>query len=237
MGTFEKANDLAILSGGRKPAWEEETSYTGAPTSTTSGVYLDNTLHAIVAVTLREEAHRRTARLTLDVVDLTAVYTVTIDGNAVAYDAGAGGAANAEDIIQGIAAAIVASGPASAIVTASAEDEDDDSTDETVLLVGVAEADYTLDIAATGTGELAAVADPMTGALRGWIKAREASAPAAWLLAYDADYTITRRGFMERFDVGGLERLYVEVYDLAGTGDGVDVTYAAKVEIGPCVIE
>jgi hypothetical protein len=237
MGAFEKANDLAILSGGRKPAWEEETAYTGAPSSTTSGVYLDNTLHALVAVTLRETAHRRTARLTITTADLTANYVVTIDGVAVTYDAAAGGAANAEDIIQGIAAAIVASGPASAIVTASAVDDDDDSTDDTVLLVGAAEADYTLDIAATGTGELAAVADPMSGALRAWIKGRSANAPAAWLLAYDAEYTITRRGFVERFDVGGLERLYVELYDLAGTGDGGDVTYAAKVEIGPCVIE
>jgi len=37
--------------------------------------------------------------------------------------------------------------------------------------------------------------------------------------------------------IGGLDRIYVELYDLTYAGDGGTVTYSAEVKIGPCVVE
>jgi hypothetical protein len=84
---------------------------------------------------------------------------------------------------------------------------------------------------------LACEADPTTGSVRLWSKMREASAPASWLVPFGATYALERYGMIERFDTPGLDRIYVEAYDLAGTGDGGSVTYAVTVTLGPCVLE
>ena len=232
MGAFEKANDLAILAGGRKPQWEEQATYTGAPSTPSSGVYLENALAAAIAIGLREEAHRRTARVTVDTLDLAADYTVTIGG--VACTA-AGPHASLAALLSAIDVAVDAG--AGATVPASVTDEDGDSVDDTVLIVGDAEADWTIAVSATGTGVLDCVADASTGAMRVWAKMREDDAPDAWLLVYDQDLLLTRRGFLERYEIGGLDRIYVELYDLTYAGDGGTVTYSAEVKIGPCVVE
>ena len=239
MGSFEKANDLAILAGGRKPEWEEQTAYDGAPASASSGVALGNVLEALVTVAMRAEVHRRTATITITTLDLLATYVVTISGNAATYDAAAGGAADEEDVILGIAAAMAAAPAVAALVTATTSDEDDDGADDTITVVGVGEADYTITIAATLTGVLACVADPTTAGMRVFTTGRTvgSATPAGWRHALNASYTLDYRGFMERFGVGGLGRLYVELHTVDGAGDGASVTYNPTVHVGPCVLE
>lgn len=238
MGKHETATELAILSAGRNPQWVAQEDYTGAPTLASSGVYLENALKAPVVVALRESAHRRTARVTVAVLDNTAGYTITIDGNAVNYVATGD---TEEELIQALAAAITADTPAGAgdVVTATAVDTDDDGLDDTLLLVGKAEAFWTLTVGASGTGELLAVADGDQATMRVWgyPKGSNDDTPEVWTLIFDAVYTLTERGFLERFDVGGISRLYIELDGLDGTGDGAEVTYAATVRIGPCVTE
>jgi hypothetical protein len=151
----------------------------------------------------------------------------------VNYDALADGAASEQDVIDGIAAVIVADGPASAIVTASAEDA------STVLLVGVSDADYVLHLAANGAAVLAGTADATTAQMRVWVTVKTGNdhTPDGWIKPSDADFAIDRCGFLERFGVASLDRLYIELYDIDGAGDTGNVSYAPTVRIGPCVTE
>jgi len=236
MGKFEKANDLAILAGARRPQWAQQVAYDGAPSSASSGVYMEDAISSVLSVEMREEAHRRTARVTVSVVDLAADYTVTINGTACTA---LGPFVDAEQIITDLVMAINASAEAP-VVTASAVDTDDDTIDDTVKIVGDIELHFTIDISATGTGVLACVADPDTAGLRifaTYRKSGSSSAPAAWTLVYDQDFPLDYRGFSERPTVAAVDRLYAELYDVDGTGDGASVTYAPTVMHGPCVTE
>ena len=237
MGKFEKANLLAILAGGRRPQWEEQASYSGAPNSVSDGNSMEDAILSMLSVEMREEAHRRTARVTVSTLDLAANYTVTINGTAHTEN---GPFADRAEIINDLVAAINA-GAQAGVVTASAVDEDSGIAGvDTVKIVGDVEADFTITMSATGTGVLAVVADPTTAGMRLWAKFRSAGssvAPAAWTMIYDQDFTLDIRGFNESFRVAGLDRLYAELYSVDGAGDGASVTYAPTVTHGPCVTE
>ena len=237
MGKPETANLLAILAAGRQPQWVAQATVTGAPSSAGSGNHLENGLLGMVDVKMRAEVHRRTALVTVDVVDLTGTYTVEINGNAVVYDAAADGAANLQDVLDGIAAEIMADVVVNLLVSATVTDEDEDTFDDTVKIVGLAEADYTVDFSTTGTGELAVEADASTASVRFYVTYGGTNAPDGWRHPEGEEYDLTFRGLYKRVDTAGLDRLYVEVFDVVGTGDGVDVTYAPSVSLGPCVVE
>lgn len=235
---YDTANVLAILAGARNPQWSTQLGHDGTPStdadaypsSSGAGVDLLNSVQALVAVEMRAAAHRRRSVVTVTTLDLTADYTVTIDGNACVAT---GAHADLDALLTELASAINASVPLDGVVTASA-----DLTANTVTIVSDTNADYTITMSATGSGVLAVEADPTTAKLRLWATCRSSSAPATWINILDQEYDVTSRGFLERFDVAGLDRLYVEVADVDGTGDGASVTYTTPtIKVGPCVSE
>jgi len=238
---YTTATELAILLAGRTPVWEAQADSAVPPSAANSGVYLESAVRALVHVSLREQAHRRTARLTIPVVDLTCVYTVRIDGTAVAYDATAGGAVDLEDIVDGIAAAITADGTVNQIVTATAVDESGAAARDTVLIRGIGEADFGIDFTESDAATLACIADPCGAEMRLWwfMGARPGSTPPqVWAWSGEL-YQLDRRGRVVRLDVAGMDRLHVQLASRIGhSGDGSMVTFATPTtSIGPALSE
>jgi hypothetical protein len=240
---FSTANDLAVLQAGREPAWVKQPASGSAkpPDAADSGTYLERSVRGLIHVSLREQAHRRTARLTIPTVDLAATYTVTVDGHAVAYNAFTAGAVNRQAVVDGIAAAIAANGTVAAIVTANAVDALNNGARDTVVIRGIEEEDYAIAFTATGSAALLAVADLTTATTLFWwaAGARPGSQrPLRWVGGeelYELDY----RGAIVRVDTAGIDRLHVQVFDRAGhDDDGGAVTYAQpEVWIGPALSE
>lgn len=232
MGKFEKGNELAILTAGRRPDWQLQESYTGIPASASAGVALNDAVITYPVVAARTEAHRRKAVVTVGTLDLTATYTVTIDGTDVDYDAAADTAADEADVLAGIVAAITADATVNLIVTAVV-------SGETVIIRGIGQDHYSIDISATGSAVLECVADPDSGSIIVWTWMREqgSNSPSWWVSPNGSDYTLAARGFVERFETAGVDRMYVQVFNLDGTGDGAEVDYAVVVRIGPSVTE
>lgn len=232
-GAFEKGNLLSILAAGRKPQWVEQTGHEGAPDSTGDGVYLENSLQTYVVVEVRENVAYRTAVFTGDGLELAIEIDLTFDGNALVVSGPFDDTAAA---LAAIKAGIEADSTLNDLLTATL------SADETTLtIIGKAEEDYSIDqVNAVGGGTLTCTADALTGAARVFVIMRESNGPTnKWVMAYDADYTLGRRGFVDRFASGGQDRVYVEIYDLAGhADDGPEVVQAiTAVWIGPCVVE
>ena len=239
---YTTATQLAILLAGRAPVWSTQANAgsTTPPSAGTSGTALQDAVRTLVHVSLREQAHRRTARLTVPTLDLTCVYTVTIEGTAVAYDATADGAASRQDVIEGIAAAINADGTANLIVAASTEMSDGVNVD-TVLIRGLAEEDWSIDFTESDSAVVACEADPARASMRLWWlpDARVGSTPpTVWAWSGEV-YEVSRRGLVERFESAGLARLFVQLYDRLGdSADGSMVTYSDRViSVGPCLSE
>lgn len=231
MGKYEKANELAILAAGRNPQWDAPSAWENAPSSASSGVYCENSLVALVDVMLRQEAHRRTAVVSVTTLDLAADYTVTINGVAAVAT---GAHASLDAMLTELEVAINALAGDPVVATA-------DLAADTITIVGSAQDDYSIAVSATGTGVLACVADASSATLYGWLvyQAGNANTPEGWRHPYDAEYAIDWSGYADRWTAAGIDRLYVEVRDLAGfAGDGGSVTYNDPVvRIGPCVTE
>lgn len=115
-------------------------------------------LSAIAGYQLRRGIFR-TARLTVDTLDLTATYTITLPLGATipsaAYDANAGGAADLADVLAGIVAAVEGDAPSTAVVAVVADATGIDVTWRARVATGIT-------TAATGTGDLACEATPET---------------------------------------------------------------------------
>lgn len=239
---YTVATQLAVLSAGRAPVWEILGSLEAAlapPADAASGVPLQGAVRALIYVALREDARHRTARLTIASVDLTATYTLTVNGVAVGHDAT--GAADLEEVLEDLADAINGDADLSAIITAEAIDTDDDDEVDTILLTGVGVGDFSIDFVDDGGATCSCVADYATATLRPWyaMGARVGvTPPQPWVSSGDA-YELDWRGRVERLDTAGLDRLHLQLEDLAGApGDGEGVTYAdPTIAIGPCLAE
>ena len=231
-GIFARLNTAALQQIGRQPEWYTIDDPTGPPETANDGVNLGNTPTALVAVRLRETIAYRTARITVG-ADGSTVYEVTIDGTTVSYDASTGSipVGAEETIISDLADAINNDGTASSVVTAYAVDADGDGDADTVRIEGDTEADYTISTGiSVGSGTIDHTADATTANIEIYAYPRGiGDVPAGWTLVNDAivdglDY----RGFLERFSVAGLGRLYVEV-------SGADGQLTAAV--GPAIAE
>ena len=241
---YTTATALAVLGAGRTPVWatQADAGSTAPPSLASSGVALQQALRTLVHVSLREAPHRRTARLTIPTLDLGDVYNVVIDGTTVGHDASSGDV-DLEDTITGIAAAINADGTVGALVTATPVESDPGvSGIDTVLIVGDGEADFSVDFTSPSlTAVLACVADLAHATARLWwlVGARPGSSPPTLWAASGDEVAVGRRGYVERFDSAGLDRLFVQLSERAGVaGDGSIVTYPAPViSIGPCLAE
>jgi hypothetical protein len=255
---FQLANLLAELAGGRNPQWEEQDEYTGAPELPSRGISLEDSVVARIVVRLREDAHRRRAEVTHSgSLDTAANYTVTVDGtamtkntpasvdaliiglrDAILADATVGGAAGANQVVT--AQALDASGAVTAGVAGGG------NAAVTLEVLGTVEDDYTIAVSDTGTSALACTADAKTATVRFWayantetLKSSGTTAPEGWALIPDSERVLDYRGLNGFGTTNGDSRLYVEIDDLAGAGDGATVTQrvGGGVHVGPCVRE
>jgi hypothetical protein len=255
MGRFEISNTLNLLAAGRRPLWSEEKrldddgvtwldDYANIPDGESMGVAMGDVLRCAVRVGLRERASRRQATLTIPTFDAASTYTVTVDGTAHVNVT----PATRNEALTELATAINAGAAASA-VTAYTYDDDGEVSDTaatSLVILSDAELGFTLDFTSSGGSPvIAAVADPDSATVEIWAcwagtaaSGSQNSAPAAlWALVNGQTYAIDERGFIERFEVSGIDRLYVRVTDMDHTGDGTMVTYAATVHLGPCQTE
>ena len=166
---FDTVNTLSILLGGRRPEWirQIDAAYPNGLPDAGSGVALRDSPRTQVLLRLREEIRHRTSRVAIRVLDLTGIYRIFIDANPVDFDAGGAGAATTLDVLQGWRDAINAAGAVNTIVTASLEDADGDGTDDTLMIKGDTETDYSIGVTmAAGTAELDVLADPTSSEMR-----------------------------------------------------------------------
>jgi hypothetical protein len=239
---FELVNQLSVLQAGRRPEWVAQVDAAqpnGAPVPGSGvGQFLKDALKTLIKVSPREETYRRTGRITLPVFDLATTYTVDIDGNPVPVAA----VVDLPTTIAAIVADINADvGPgAGDVVLASPEESGGVGTGvDTVLLQGLAEADYIVTLsAAGGAGTIAAVLDYASTKARIWFAGKQVNAliGSDYLLANGASYDVDRRGFIERFDTGGLDRAYVELHTLVAPADDDTDAEAAITYRNPTIL-
>jgi len=248
--TFEKLNAAGSLAIGLVCEFVDQDSapadYTGAPTSAADGVYLQGSPRCIVAVALRESDGYRTSRVVLGTIDLTTtVYTVTIDGNAVNYDAAVELPADATALVAGIALKIATDGTVGPIVNAVA---DPLAPTTTILITGKDQANYSVAPAvAGGTGSVSSFSgDAVSCNARTWlsiggtVKSGQTGWPDRWLQPPEAVWAaLDYRGLVERLDCASFARGYMELDTIAGHGaDGAGIVLTiGKVMIGPSVLE
>lgn len=259
MGSTEDLNRAGLLAIGLIPEWVDQGVFTGAPNTTSRGVFLTGfgeskgTAGAQGQVNARAEVHRRTGRIKIDTFDLlVGVYSITIEAALLTYDTSVELPADNAALVQGLVDEING-GPAAITdaLTASVDPEDADA----VLLLGDVEAGWSLDATlAGGTGAITVTADATGfdvrlfttpgGILRSGTNPEtlepNAGNPDGWALAANAEWPgNSYRGWHERFDIAGRDRAYLEVYNVTkDAADGATLTPTIhKVMIGPHVIE
>lgn len=236
--SFETLNAAGLLAIALTPEWVDQdatsAAYTGAPSSASSGVYLQESPRCLIYVALRESVAQRTARVTVT-FDAASTYVVTVNGVA---SAGATGAS-----LAALLADLVTKSTALAGVTAIA---DPDDPLDTVRLTGDAEADFSIDVSvAGGAGTIACTADASSCEVRafftpgGIVKDGSTGNENGWVVPPNSSWTLTYRGLMERADCAGFGRGYLEIHTIAGhASDGASVTLTVqRVMIGPAVLE
>lgn len=229
------------------PLWTQQSSYTGTPSSSSAGVSVLDSVTTTWAVDMRPRTGAGSAfpgrqiLVTVDTVDDTATYTLTLDGTAVNYAASSGD--DEQAILEGLAAAIVANGTTNALVTATAALV---SSVWTLTITGRAVDNYTFAVSTTGTGILDCIADPDTATIRFWGYGSYGPTNNAggatgqhWRLVGVGltGLSIDYGGRMDVLAINGNSRYYIEVFDMTGTGDSAagsnTLTYAVRVTLGP----
>jgi hypothetical protein len=237
---FTAATQLAILAAGRTPVWSTQDNATSnvPPAAANAGVALQSSVRTLVHVSLRQDVNHRTVRLSTSAT-LSGTYTITIDGTVVTVNGAL--AATLAELVDNIATAINANVTVAALVTAVGTAVSPSVTHNAVLITGDGEADFSVNFTHSGAAVLVALADPTAATLRPWwfAGARVGNTPPqVWAWSGDT-FVLDRRGFVQRFDCAGLDRLFVQLSDrLGASGDGTMVTYGVPIiSIGPCLSE
>lgn len=250
MANFSASNEIAVLSACRQPLWTPQSSYTGAPSSASSGVSVLGSVTSMWAIDLRPRTISypgsgfpgRQVQIQVSVVDDSADYVVILDGTTVTYTAGSGD--DEEAILNGIAMEISNNVTTNALVTSVNSDA---SGTWTLTITGRSDPDYTFEANTTGTGELTCVADPTNVTAYWW--GYGASGPGNNTNQYSGTHwrlvgaglasgvPFGYAGGMDIVQVNGIARYYIQLSDVTGTGDvagsGVTITYSARVSFGP----
>ena len=259
---FDTVNTLSILLGGRRPEWirQIDAAYPNGLPDAGSGVALRDSPRTQLLVDMREEIRHRICRVAIRVLDLTSTYRIFIDGNAVDFDAAGAGSTSALEVLEGWRDAINADVTVNPIVTASVEDADGDGTDDTLVITGDTEADYTIGVIITvGSAELDVLADPNGCSLRVFLtdkppKAQGVAVPNAaatgfvgtlgagdWRQPNGATYSVGSLGFCDFFDTAGYDRIYAELSSITAPADTVAAphtyTLTPRITVGPSILE
>lgn len=213
---FELIKELAVLTQGRAPVLSEQAQVNAGalprpPSAVDAGVALNGAIVALVLARLRSDASTQLTTVEVATVDDTATYSVTIGGVEFTYAAQAGDLA--ADIIAGLQALIDASPNYTAVIAGSE-----------LLIRGVAATKYTVAVAATGTGALSATHDASSIKVRFW---GLPTGSTTWH-AFPLDPGALTNNWVERLQVAGFERLFVEVTATDGTVTPL---------VGPCGLE
>lgn len=238
MDDFTRANQLLILSAGRRPAWAEQTisdDVLNPPASPADGVALSDAMVAAVKIDLRENVAFRTVRIAFPTVDLAANYTVTLAGTGVTVN---GPFADKAAIVDGLITAIEANGTTDALVAVTFEGTPHD----TLLITGKAAADFSVTATNTGTGTFTFTGDAAsaTAVLYGIEHDTTADSLCGdrWALVEGVSYSITPKGLSDRVVCGGYDQLYVQLVTVQiVTNDNVAMVMSPTILIGPCVAE
>lgn len=246
----QNVNIIAELTGCRRPSWTPKTTdgLTSAPNAADDGVSLADAASPAtrVAIALREDGWRRTARVTVTTRDAAVNYTVTVNGTAIATTTGSFATNDAilVELKAKIAAdATVGGAAAIPIVTSSLIDSTGATTVGTagggnaavaLIVTGLAQADFSIAVSAAGTGVLACKADPSTATAYVYLTAAgvgktattDKPATTDWFLADDGTKSVTYRGLALNLNTGGWDRVYVEVVPAGFAGDGTTPPFA-----------
>lgn len=230
-GLFEIVNLLSVLLVGRKPEWQLQAPLTALPASLAAGVALGNSPRAGIHIALREELHRKTARVKISVGDAATTYGIVIGGNAISTV----GEAAREDIVQELIILLEASAPINALVTYGTESSDGVLAD-TIVIRGKSSADYTITASATGgVGALVLTKDATTCTAKvyGLPGGKTPGAPLPqlpWCLVRNGDLGALG---IEGLTEGGLNAAgYAQLAVVIGSADG-----QVRAWIGPAIQE
>lgn len=254
MSAFETANLLVNLNAGRLPVWALQTDadQTIIPATPGAGVGLDtgsgDALKTLIVVRVRENPAARTSYYSVTTVDLTATYTITINGGtALSYDAAAEVATSVTDILEGLKAEIEGDAGTHALVAATVEAEvtGDNAraarlkiTDKTSTTHYVSAFDDT-----PGTGVVTVTSDAESCSATPWAYPKNARAdatlePLCWTRITEAAVAVTPNNLTVQLDTAGYERLYMRLSSVTKhASDAAAVTATVKVFIGPCGLE
>lgn len=255
MSTVSNIIAATELSIGRNPSitWindPDEFLYSpGLGTNgTNTGISVVNAVSAYLMISMRHAAGQKSAYMTITRSLWGSSYSYAFWVNGTTYTTT--GQASAEATVDVLAAAINAAASATTDPRAVAIASDTSGTIDTLYV-------YALDVAATGaasalrvnatttnsaTGAIKGYVDPTACKARVWGKiARPSTLPidTPWLLIQNGDIgAVTVRGFMERLNVAGFERIYVEMYDITKSGDDdAGVTARPFLAIAPAIAE
>lgn len=233
---FNAATEIAIRLATRDPNWvvQTEANPTLPPTSATNGQPLNDAPATLVSVQLRVAVHTRTSVITLGSLAIGDTITVTINGNAVAYDST--GDADLDEVLTSLAAAVNADGTVSPLVTAAP-----DTTADTVTVTGDGQADYSIAVTSSGATVPAVTADAAMCVIVPWwlMTAAPGSTPPPQWHNRDRQVVQGATGFIDRYPTGGFLRGYIQIPTFSGVfGDGTEVTLRSPdIQLGPGLSE
>ena len=201
---FELLKELGVLNVGRNPVVTEQSPLeSGASSEAPSGdvgVDMTNSVICYYGLELRRDARFQVTGVTVTAVDVTATYTVTVNGTASNYAAGAGDDETA--ILNGLALQIIADGEP---VTPSVTTE---GGTPTLLVQSNTTATFTLTVGATGAGALADSFDATTVDFQVWGRLKTRS---AWCLLPQGTFTGQTTNVCDRMGVAGFDRVFIRV--------------------------
>jgi len=226
---FTVIEEIATRTPGRRPLFQVQDaaqSASGAPPNGDNGVNVENAIVSLSALSPRRNASAFTSRITVDTFDLLlGVYTVTVNGNAVNYDASVALPADNAAFLAGLATAINDDVTVGGLVSAAVSDLNGDGIADGITLtnLGAVDATHTTQVGVVGgTGELSFVEDAVSFDATLWLlfdTSLTASLVIPWCRVNAASYTgIDYRGFAERFETSGALRVYWQIENIVGPG-------------------
>lgn len=250
---------IANLAGGRNPQLEiTPPAYGTTPGSGSfSGWPVGGALLAEVRIALREDPRTRTCYYVVTTLDLTATYTLDIDGETVTYNAAVEAPADLAALLAGIAAEVNANATLiSAGIGAAVANYSGGAANDAVRITRTpsiaSEGGYSFDGAATGSAVVALYADASSATLtvygQSLVAPSSTRAPSAGALARaatgwaatpnergDLSRSIDWRGYANaNVAVAGLAYLWPALTGVFGRADdGSGVVLTARVFVFP----
>ncbi len=249
---FGLGMQLTVMGFARKAEWVTPPETVAAPDTPGSGVPLNGAVRTYVLVAPREFGHARGGRITFPATPiLVGTYTLSVHPAAtpapqlVAYDAAAGAPADLDELVRQFADAIN-NDVGNTTVTAQACSDDGlvsapgSGTATNVLILGNNQRDYGMGVIHSGAGAPVLTADPLYASLFVWVKLGAAplfTAPQGWI-SPGPRLQCPSKGFVQRVESAGVERMAVQVVQSKGHSRDVGVVLRVPtIRIGPAQSE